>query len=93
MVIVKILGTLDLLVAIFFWSFGFWHIIPAGIIAFFAFVILIKGVSFSIMRDFASFGDIVCSLVMFLSLYISLPIFVFIVVSFYLLQKGIFSLL
>ena len=91
--IVKILGILDILAAVFFWVFGFWHIIPAGVITFFAFVILIKGVSFSIMRDFASFGDIICSLVMFLSLYIAFPIAVFIIVSFYLLQKGIFSLL
>jgi len=89
--IVKILGTIDLLAAAFFWIFGLFGIIPEILIIIFAFIILIKGVSFSIMHDYASIGDIICSIIMFIAVYMHVYEFIIIITSLYLLQKGIFS--
>jgi len=89
--IIKILGTIDLLAAVFFWIYGIFGIIPSGLIFFFAFFLLMKGVVFLIAKDFASAGDIICSILMFFSVYATLPEFIVILVSLFLLQKGIFS--
>ena len=92
--IVKILGIVDLLAAIFFWIFGFFGIIPSSIIFVFAFYLLIKGVIFVILADkFVSGLDIVCGIIMFLAIQFSMPTIIIILVSIYLIQKGIFSLL
>jgi hypothetical protein len=92
--IVKILGILDLLAAIFFWVFGLFGIIPQSIIFAFAFYLLIKGTIFLITAErFASILDIACGVIMFLAISFSMPEIVTILVALYLVQKGIFSLL
>lgn len=92
--IVKILGILDLLAAIVFWIFGIWGFIPSSIITVFSFYLLIKGVIFIILADkFVSGLDIVCGVIMFLSISFTMSPIIVILVSLYLIQKGIFSLL
>jgi hypothetical protein len=91
--IVKILGVIDIFAAVFFWVFASYGIIPEGIITFFALVILIKGVVFLISKDIASVLDIIAAFIMFASMNFALPFIIPTLVVFYLLQKGIFSLL
>jgi len=88
----KILGLLDIFAAITFWLSVFFHIIPKTLVLLFAFYLLVKGVFFLISLDIASIIDVVCAGVMFLSFNYSLPAFVPILVTLFLLQKGVFSL-
>jgi hypothetical protein len=89
--IILTLGTIDIFAAIFFWIYGLFGIIPSSFIFLFAFFLLMKGVVFMIAKDFASIGDFVCSILMFLTIYVNMPDFIIILVSLFLLQKGIFS--
>lgn len=92
MIIVKILGIIDICAALFFWLFSFFGIF-SGTAAVFAFILLIKGVFFMLSADLASIVDVVLSLIIFLSLYLPLPKFIVVVITLYLLGKGIMSLL
>ena len=92
--IVKILGIFDLLAAVFFWVFAFYGIIPGSIVLFFAVYLIIKGTIFVItMEAIASGLDIISGLVLFFSLQFALPNFIIVIVTLYLIQKGVFSLL
>ena len=91
--IVKILGILDIIAAILFWIGGMFHIIPANMLLIVGFYLLVKGAVFLIFKDIASILDIVCSAVVFLAVSFSIPLIIVIIVSLFLLQKGIFSLL
>ena len=90
--ILKILGAFDIISAILFWLYAFFHIIPSSFIVFTAFYLIIKGVFFLISADIASALDILSSLLIFLSLTFTLPKIIVILIVIYLLQKGIFSL-
>lgn len=91
--IVKILGTLDILAAIIFWLFGMFHIIPSSIILIIAFYLLVKGIIFVISLDIASVLDIIVSVLIFVSLSFTLPKIIIFLISLFLLQKGILSML
>jgi len=91
--IVKILGIIDIFAAAFFWVFASYGIIPSNIITILALIILVKGAVFLIAKDIASILDVLAALVMFASLNFTLPFILPTLVVFYLLQKGIFSLL
>ncbi|MDO8516829.1 MAG: hypothetical protein Q7S33_01780 [Nanoarchaeota archaeon] len=91
--IVKFLGTIDILTAISFWLFISYNLIPQAFIVFFAVILLIKGVSFLILKDIASLLDVISSLVILASLNFSIPMLLSTLVIFYLIQKGVFSLL
>jgi hypothetical protein len=93
MKIVKILGILDILAALFFWLFAFFKIIPDNWILIIAFYLLVKGTVFLLSKDFASMLDIACSILIFVSLSFSMPEVISALVTLYLIQKGIFSLL
>lgn len=90
--IVKILGVLDILSAMAFWLFAFFHIIPESLITIIAFYLLVKGIIFLISLDVASALDIIVSVLMFVSLTFALPNIVVFLISLYLLQKGVLSL-
>lgn len=90
--IVKLLGILDLLAALFFWLFGMFGVIHPGLITIFAFYLLIKGVVFLISADIASILDIVSAGIMFIALGSGVPKILTILVALYLIQKGLFSL-
>lgn len=90
--IIKILGTLDIISALIFWLtiFGF---IPQIFILAIGLYLLVKGAFFLISADIASIIDIICSFVIFASINFHIPVFITIIISIYLLQKGAFSLL
>jgi hypothetical protein len=91
--ILKILGILDILAAIFFWLFAVFHIIPTIIILISAFYLLAKGIIFVISRDVASILDIITSITFFISLSFQFPLIIVFLITLYLIQKGIFSML
>jgi len=92
--ILKILGALDIFTAICFWIFGIFH--PSFISSFIlvlGFYLLIKGIAFATTLNIVSVIDIVCALIIIGSTSYSMPIVVVIIVSLFILQKGIFSML
>ncbi|MBI2629888.1 hypothetical protein HYW76_02210 [Candidatus Pacearchaeota archaeon] len=91
--IVKILGILDILSAVIFWVFSIFHILPKSLLMVVAFYLLIKGVVFLISKDIPSALDVASAFIIFLSLDYTLPIIIPLIVSLFLLQKGVFSLL
>jgi len=93
MISVKLLGIFDISAAILFWLFAFFAIIPEKFLLLAAFYLLVKGVIFLVSRDIASIFDIISSAIIFLALNFTIPKAIVIIVSLFLLQKGIFSLL
>jgi hypothetical protein len=91
--IIVLLGIADILSAILFWLSSFFHFIPSNWILIIAFYLLVKGSIFLISKDFASILDIIAAVIMFISFNFTFPAIVYIIVSLYLLQKGIFSLI
>lgn len=91
--IVKILGILDLIVGILFWLFGIFNIIPSNIILILGFILLAKGIAFIINLNPASILDVICAFVIISATSIILPKLVIILISLFLIQKGILSVL
>ena len=92
-VLVKVLGVADIIAAVLIWIFGIFHILPPELIFVFGFYLLAKGVIFLISKDAASIIDVICAVVFFGAPYVTLPRAIVIIVSLFLLQKGIFSIL
>jgi len=88
--LVKILGVLDLMAAflIFVLSFGFHP--PELLVTFFVVILLLKG-GFILTGSIASGFDLLGALVLFLSLYYSLPQIAFFIPGLLILQKGFLS--
>jgi hypothetical protein len=91
--ILKILGFLDILSALSFWLFYFFKLVPEKFILLIIFYLLAKGVFFLISKDIASILDVISAFIIFLALSFTLPAFLVILISLFLLQKGILSLL
>jgi len=91
--LVKFLGILDIIAAVIFWSFSFFHLFPKSFLVVSAFYLLIKGLIFVLTGDLISFFDIGCSVFLFLALIFTLPKLLVILVTFFLIQKGVISLL
>lgn len=92
--IVKILGALDILVALSFWVFGIFHIsVMSGFILVLGFFLLVKGIAFATTLNITSILDIICALIIMGATSMVMPKIVIIIVSLFLLQKGIFSML
>ncbi len=92
--IVKVLGALDILVALSFWVFEIFHInVMAGFILVLGFFLLIKGIAFATTLNITSILDIICALIIMASTSMVMPRVVVIILSLFLLQKGIFSIL
>lgn len=89
--IVKILGVFDILAAILFWLFAFFHIIPASLITLVALYLLAKGLIFLISLDIASIIDVIVSVIIFISLAVQIPHIIVFLITLYLLQKGVIS--
>jgi hypothetical protein len=92
MIIIKIMGALDIITGILFWIFASFALFPSAILVL-ALILLVKGAIFLISKDIASIGDVICALLMLLALQISMPVFVGVLISLFLIQKGVFSLL
>ncbi len=91
--IVKVLGIIDILAAVLFWLFAFFNIIPSTIVLILAIILLAKGLIFIISDHFASILDILSAILIFISLSFPMPKIITIIITIYLLQKGILSLL
>ncbi|MBU1136571.1 MAG: hypothetical protein ABIG37_01635 [Nanoarchaeota archaeon] len=91
--ILKILGSLDILTAVIFWLFAIFGIFPSYIVTIPAVYLLIKGIFFLISQDIASIIDVFCAILIFASFSFALPKFLIILITLFLIQKGIFSLL
>jgi len=91
--IIKILGILDIFVGICFWLFGIFHVIPSSFILILGLYLLAKGIAFITGLSFISLLDIVSSFIIIASTSNTMPQVVVILVSLFLLQKGVFSLL
>jgi len=91
--IVKILGVLDIFIAVFFWLFGILHILPEKFIFTLGLILIIKGLLFVIHLNFVSILDVVVGGLIMLSTIWAFPYAMTIIITLFLLQKGIFSLL
>ena len=92
--ILKILGILDIFIGICFWIFGIFNLgSMTGFIFTLGIILLIKGIIFMTQLSIASILDIICSFVLIGAGSVVLPKFVVIIISIFLIQKGIFSLL
>jgi len=93
----KVLGVADLITALAFFLNTFLdktdHWFPDKIIIILAIYLIIKGIFFLVSLDFASIIDIICGIILILSIYMFIPLILSTVVLVFLLQKAIFSLI
>jgi len=92
--IIKILGILDIFVGLFFWIFMIFNIQSLSAFVFLlGLFLLAKGIVFLTQLSIASILDIVSSIFILIGSSSDLPTLIVIIVSIFLLQKGIFSLM
>jgi hypothetical protein len=91
--IIKILGILDIIVGICFWLFGIFNIIPSEFIFILGLFLLVKGIIFITGFSIASFFDIFLGILIIISTSFNLPKIIIILISLFIVQKGIFSLI
>ena len=92
--VIKTLGIFDILISILFFTFIVFDIKSlAGIILLSGLFLLVKGVVFIGNLNITSIFDVVNSFIIILSSSIEINIIIAIIVSLFLLQKGIFSLM
>ena len=90
--VAKVLGVFDIFVGICFAIFIFFGIIPYDFMFFLGIILLIKGGIFCINLDVASVLDVIAALIILMS-NLSIPKGIVILVSLFLIQKGIFSMM
>lgn len=92
--IIKILGILDIITAGLFWIFAIFSISSlSSFVLLSGLFLLAKGIVFITNFSFASILDIISSIIIIIGSSFALPIIFVIIVSLFLFQKGIFSLL
>ena len=93
--ILKLLGAIDIFVGICFWLFGIFHILPDSFILILGLFLLVKGIIFVTGLSIVSFLDILSSIIIIMASAseITMPNVVVIIITLFLLQKGIFSML
>jgi hypothetical protein len=90
---VKLFGILDILIAcILLIQHYFWDIFPHSVIWTIGIYLLIKGIAFALLLDFASFIDIICAIVIILTIFLNVPTLLIALVILWTLQKGFFSI-
>jgi len=90
---IKIFGILDILIAsIILIQNYFFSLFPSSVIWAAAIYLFVKGIAFVILLDFASLIDIVCSIIIILTIFLGVPKLLIGLVIFWLAQKGFFSL-
>jgi len=93
--LIKILGITDIIIAILFTinaNLDKWNWFPDRIILWAGIFLLIKGILFVLTLDFASLLDIICAIVILLSLTFNISLLISAIVILILLQKGFLSL-
>ncbi len=92
--IIKILGLLDILTAIIFWIYTVFNLnILSPFIFLLGLFLLIKGIVFAFNINLISIIDIILSFIIIYSVSSEISDIIVIIVSLFLIQKGIFSLL
>jgi len=89
--LVKILGLVDFISALFLFLIGLNMKMPNTLIIIFGVVLLVKGM-FIFFGDFVSLMDLYAGILLILSLSFTIPRFLIIIAVFLLLQKAFFSL-
>jgi len=89
----KILGSLDLVAAMVFYLAESFNLFATKTILIIGIYILVKGILFVITMDLASILDIFSGIIIILSTFITLHSLIIFLVAFFLIQKGLFSLL
>ena len=90
--IIKILGILDIFVAACFWIFGILGWIPSSFVLVLGLFLLVKGIVFITGFAVGSILDIASAIIIISATSIEMPNLVVILVTLFLLQKGIFSM-
>lgn len=90
--IIKLLGVLDIFVGIVFWLFGIFNIIPSSFILILGLFLLVKGIVFITGLSIISILDIISGIIIVSASGMDMPNLVIILVSLFLIQKGVFSL-
>ncbi len=91
--LVKLLGILDIFVAICFWLFGVLHWLPERFILILGIILLVKGLIFIAGFSIASLLDIILGIVIAIASSVTLPHVAIVLIALFILQKGIFSML
>lgn len=95
--IIKLFGIADLLVALAFMLNNLFdktsNWFPNSIVLFLAIYLIIKGFFFVLTWDLASTIDIICGILILLSIYISIPTVLSIIILIFIIQKAFFSLI
>jgi len=92
--IVKFLGILDIVVGLSFWIFGVFNVGSfGGLVFILGLFLLVKGLVFAMGGDRVSVFDVIFGIVIIIGASMVIPKFIIIIISLFLLQKGIFSLL
>ena len=92
--IIKLLGILDLFIGICFWIFGVFNLeFMSGFIFILGIILLVKGVIFMTQLSIASILDIISAILIISSASMGLPIVIVIIITLFLFEKGIMSLL
>lgn len=92
--IIKILGVLDIFIALLFWIFVVFNVKSlAGLVLLSGLFLLMKGIVFIGSLNITSILDIIGSIVIIMGSSLQIPVILVIIVSLFLFQKGIFSLL
>jgi len=90
--IVKVLGVLDIFVAVVFWLFGMFGLVSESFILLLGLILLVKGLVFAVSLNITSVLDVVSALLIITATAVTMPVFVVALVTLFLLQKGAFSL-
>ena len=92
--IIKLLGVLDILSAMLFFLFAYLNWVSGTFVVFAAIYLIFKGTAFVLLaKSIVSGLDLIAGIIIFVSLDFVFPQIVVLIVIFYLLQKGVFSLL
>ena len=88
---IAFLGNIDLTLGVLLITEGLYGIIPMGLIFFLTIILFFKAFSFVWGGDIASMLDIISSVIIVSSGMIEIPLSIIILISIYLIQKGILS--
>jgi len=94
MIIGFILGVLDIATALLFTLHQHYGFFPVGLVVGFSIYLMIKGGLFSLTLDIASIIDLICGIIIFISVSSGfvLPEIIVTIIGTYLIIKGIMSL-
>jgi hypothetical protein len=94
MIIIKVLGIIDIVIGLLFWVFGVFNIeAMSGFIFLLGLFLLAKGIAFSTQLAIASILDVVSSGIIIYGSAFQVNNLMVVIVSIFLLQKGVFSML